>query len=50
MTGRRIGDMLALRRGRPNLEAGVAVSLAADNKAKRDERVKLHRVVVEHLK
>jgi len=50
MTGWRIGDMLALRRDRLDLDAGTAVSLAADNKGKRDELVKLHSVVVEHLK
>jgi integrase len=50
MTGWRIGDMIALRRDRLDLEAGTAVSLAEDNKGKRDELVKLHPVVVEHLR
>jgi len=50
MTGWRIGDMLALRRDRLNLEAGTATSLAEDNKGKRDELVKLHPVVIEHLR
>jgi integrase len=50
MTGWRVGDMLALRRDRLDLDAGTAVSLAEDNKGKRDERVKLHPVVVEHLR
>jgi integrase len=50
MTGWRVGDMLALRRDQLDLEAGLAVSLAEDNKGKRDELVKLHPVVVEHLR
>jgi integrase len=50
MTGWRIGDMLALRRERLDLDAGTAVSLAEDNKGKRDELVKLHPVVVDHLR
>lgn len=50
MTGWRIADMLALRRDRLDLDAGTAVSLAEDNKGKRDELVKLHPVVVEHLR
>jgi integrase len=50
MTGWRVADMLALRRDQLDLEAGTAVSLAEDNKGKRDERVKLHPVVVDHLK
>jgi integrase len=49
MTGWRIGDILALRRDQLNLDAGIAVSLAQDNKGKRDERVQLHPVVIEHL-
>jgi integrase len=49
-TGWRIGDMLALRRDRLDLENGTAISLAEDNKGKRDELVKLHPVVVEHLR
>ncbi len=49
MTGWRIGDMMGLRRDQLDLAAGVAVSLAEDNKGKRDERVKLHPVVLDHL-
>jgi integrase len=49
MTGWRISDMLGLRRADLDLETGVAVTRAEDNKGKRDERVKLHPVVVEHL-
>jgi len=50
MTGWRIGDILALRRDQLDLDAGTAVSLAEDNKGKRDERVSLHPSVVEHLR
>ncbi len=50
MTGWRIADMLALRRDRLDLDAGTAISLAMDNKGKRDELVKLHAVVVDHLR
>jgi integrase len=50
MTGWRISDMLALRREDLDLEAATAVTRAADNKGKRDERVKLHPVVVDHLR
>jgi integrase len=50
MTGWRISDMLALRKERLDLEAGTAFSRAKDNKGKRDELIKLHPVVVEHLR
>jgi integrase len=50
MTGWRISDMLGLRRDDLDLEAGTAVTRGKDNKGKRDERVKLHPVVVEHLR
>ncbi len=49
MTGWRIGVILALRRERVDFELGTAVSLAADNKGKRDEQIKLHPIVIEHL-
>jgi integrase len=49
MTGWRISDMLGLRRDDLDLAAGVAVTRGEANKGKRDERVKLHPVVVEHL-
>ena len=32
------------------MNEGYAITRAADNKGKRDERIKLHSVVVEHLK
>ncbi len=50
MTGWRISDMLGLRRDDLDLEAGTAITRAEDNKGKRDERVNLHAVVVEHLR
>jgi integrase len=50
MTGWRVSELLALRREDLDLEEGVAITRAEDNKGKSDERVKLHPVVVEHLK
>jgi integrase len=49
-TGWRISDLLGLRREDLDLEAGYAVTRFEDNKGKRDDRVKLHPVLVEHLK
>lgn len=49
MTGWRIGDMLALRRSDLDLEAGFAITRAENNKGKRDAKVKLHVLVIEHL-
>lgn len=50
MTGWRVSEPLALRRDDLNLESGVAITRADDNKGARDERVPLHPLVVEHLK
>ncbi len=50
MTGWRIGSLLALRWQHVDLEAGTAISLAADNKGKRDQKIPLHPVVIEHLR
>lgn len=50
MTGWRIGDIVALRRENLDLDTGMARLLAADNKGKREELVKLHPVVIEHLR
>jgi integrase len=50
MTGWRISELLALRRDDLHLEKGVAITRAEDNKGKRDEEVKLHLVVIEHLR
>ena len=50
MTGWRIGEQLALRRNDLDLERGVAITRADDNKGSRDEPVQLPPVVVEHLR
>ena len=52
MTGWRISDMLNLRREDVDLDAGTALIrwAAEGNKGKRDELIKLHPVVVEHLR
>jgi integrase len=50
MTGWRISELLALRRSELDLAAGTALTRAEDNKGGRDDRVKLHPVVIEHLK
>jgi integrase len=50
MTGWRIGDMLAMRREDLDLDAATVITRWADNKGKRDALVKLHPVVVEHLR
>ena len=50
MTGWRIGQMLSLRRDDLDLESGTAITRAEDNKGKRDALVKLHPVMVAHLK
>jgi integrase len=50
VTGWRIGDMLGLRRDDLDLDAGTALSRAEENKGKRDALVKLHPVVIEHLR
>lgn len=50
MTGWRISDMLGLDRDDQDPETGIAITRAEDNKAKRDERFKMHPVVNEHLR
>lgn len=50
MTGWRIGDMIGLKRSDFNMEAGTAISRGEANKGKRDELVKLHTVVIDHLR
>jgi integrase len=52
MTGWRIGDLLGTRRDDLDLEAGTAITRAEveGNKGKRDEKVKLHPVALEHLR
>jgi integrase len=50
MTGWRISDLLALLRCDLDLETGHAITRAEDNKGDRDDRVKLHQAVIDHLK
>ena len=50
MTGWRIGEPMALRREDLDLDAGTAITRAADNKGGRDDIIPLHPVVVEHLR
>ena len=50
MTGWRICEPLALRWDDVSLDDGWAITRAADNKGKRDEKVPLHPIVVEHLR
>ncbi len=50
MTGWRISEPLALRWDDVSLDEGTAVTRHADNKGKRDDRTRLHPVVVEHLR
>jgi integrase len=50
MTGWRIGDMLALGREDVDLDAGTAITRGEDNKGGRDELIRLHPVVVQHLR
>jgi integrase len=49
MTGWRIGSLLALRWEDVDLKGGTALSRHGDNKGKRDQKVHLHPLVVEHL-
>jgi integrase len=49
MTGWRVGDLLGLRRADVDLERGYAITRAEVAKADRDDMVKLHPVLVEHL-
>jgi integrase len=50
MTGWRIGELLALRVEDVDLRAGTVITRHLDNKGKRDEKVSIHPVVIEHLK
>lgn len=50
MTGWRIGSILSLRWDDVDLDAGTALSRAADNKGKRDQLTPLHPVIVDHLR
>ncbi len=50
MTGWRIGDMIAMRREDLDMEAGTVITRWEDNKGKRDALVKLHPVVIDHIR
>jgi integrase len=50
MTGWRISDMLGFRREDLDLDAATAITRSEDNKGKRDDKIKLHPIVVEHLR
>jgi integrase len=50
MTGWRISELLSLRREDVDLDAASAITRAEDNKGKRDDLVRLHGVVVDHLR
>ncbi len=50
LTGWRVGQLLAVRREDVDLESGVAITRAKDNKGKRDQKVPLHPVVIQHLR
>jgi integrase len=47
-TGWRVSELLAVRRADGDLEAGTALTRHRDNKGKRDERVHLHPVILDH--
>ena len=49
-TGWRISEVLALRREDLDMDVGTAVTRHNDNKGNRTEQIKLHPVVLEHLK
>jgi integrase len=50
LTGWRIGALLALRRADVDLDKATALSRAEDNKGKRDVRIPLHPLIVDHLR
>ncbi len=50
MTGWRIQELMRLKSSDLDLAAGEAITRHGDNKGKRDERVRLHPLIVEHLK
>jgi integrase len=50
MTGWRISEILALRREDLEWNTGHAITRHGDNKGGREERIKLHPIVLEHLK
>lgn len=50
MTGWRIGEILDLRHDDLDLENGIAIVDAESTKGKREARIELHPVVIEHLR
>ena len=50
MTGWRIGEILALEWSDVDLEKGTAITRHSDNKGSRDELVRLHTVVIDHIR
>lgn len=50
MTGWRIGEILALRREDVDLDAETAITRASDNKGNKGVLVRLHPVVISHLR
>jgi integrase len=50
MTGLRIKELMAIRREDLDFEKGTLITRASDNKGKRDEILRLHPVVIEHLR
>ena len=50
MSGWRIGQTMKLRWDSVDLEAGTAVTHAADNKGGRDEMIPLHPLTIDHLR
>jgi integrase len=50
MTGWRVNEPLALRWDDVSLDNATAITWHEDNKGRRDERVPLHPVVIEHLR
>jgi integrase len=50
MTGWRISALLAIRREDVDFEAGTVLTRAEDNKGKRDQRIPLHPLAIEHLR
>ena len=50
MTGWRISEIMALTWDDVSLDKGTAITRAEDNKGKRDEMVRLHPIIVEHLR
>jgi integrase len=50
MTGWRVSEILAMKREDLDLDTATAIMWYVDNKGKREERVKLHPVVIDHLR